>query len=281
MAFGESPTPMRRVALGWCAVAFGSAVVSLVFLDERILVAVVGAIVLTAGLVRPSLGVALLAGLAVTRAPLVVEALHGIPSFILPFSILLVIVGLVRRPRVPFGPELMVPLLLFVSYGLVLLAGTLYAKHPEIVWRVVQSYWKEIAAVAALIILVRSGNMLRAAVWGVVIAGLLLSTINVWQELTGSYHDTFFGFASPKFGTVAGTRRYRIGGPVGDPNFFAQTMVVVVAVAWGRARDEARRSLRAVAACAVGLGVATIIFTSSRGGWIALATVLVLLLWRS
>ena len=92
----------------------------------EVLIVAVGVIVLAAGVARPALGVMLLAGLEVTRASLVVEELHGVPSFIVPYALLLFVVGLVRRPRdEPFGPEVMVPVVVLACYGVVLLSGVL------------------------------------------------------------------------------------------------------------------------------------------------------------
>ena len=137
-----------------------------------VLIVVLGVIVLAAGVACRLLGVMLLAGLEVTRASLVVEELHGVPSFIVPYALLLFVVGLVRRPRdEPFGPEVMVPVVVLACYGVVLLSGVLDAPRPTVVWAGVQAYAKELTVVAALVVLVRTPAMLRAAVWGAVLAG--------------------------------------------------------------------------------------------------------------
>ncbi len=258
-----------------------AAVTAFAFADARLLVIAAGAVVLATGLANPAFGAMLLAGLEVTRASLVVEELHGFPSFIVPYAILLLVVGLVRRPAAsPFGPEVMVPVVVLACYGVVLLSGVLYASRPTVVWAGAQAYVKELTVVAALVVLVRTPAMLRTAVWGAVLAGGLLGALNSWQHLTGTFDTTMLGFARPVFGVVDGVSRHRIGGPLADPNAFAQTMVVVLALAAERAWHERQWLFRAAASTSAVVSALTVVLTSSRGGWLALGAVCLAFAWR-
>jgi O-antigen ligase len=60
-------------------------------------------------------------------------------------------------------------------------------------------------------------------------------------------------------------------GPVGDPNFYAMVMLVLVPLALERLLDERSRLFRMMALWALTVIVLTIVFTYSRGGFVALA----------
>ena len=68
---------------------------------------------------------------------------------------------------------------------------------------------------------------------------------------------------------------WRLVGPIDDPNFYGQILVVLVPLAWDRLVHEPRRWLRPVAGAALVGCVMAIGFTYSRG---ALAALVVMLL---
>jgi putative inorganic carbon (hco3(-)) transporter len=113
-------------------------------------------------------------------------------------------------------------------------------------------------------------------VWTLVAAGLFLGAVSVFQYLTGTFANAYGGFAQANVQNIAGASEgYRIGGPIGDPNFFAQIMVVLVPLAMDRMIREKNRWLRLIAAAALVICILTIVFTFSRGGFLALLVVLV------
>jgi O-antigen ligase len=270
----------REVAIGGSIAAGVLAALSVG--EPGLLVVAAGVVVLVASLLHPGFGVGVLAALEVTRASLVLEELHDVPSFVVPFSAIVLVAGVLWWPphELP-GPSLLLPVILLVSYGAVLLVGVFHADEPGVVWAGTQSYAKEMLAVLAVLVVVGSAGRLRAAVWGVVLAGLVVAAVNVGQHLTGTFDTTWYGFARPVMDEVAGVERYRIGGPLADPNFFAQTLVVVVALAVERTWNERALAVRLVAGTAAALGALAVVFTNSRGGWIGLAAVAVLGAWRA
>jgi len=130
-------------------------------------------------------------------------------------------------------------------------------------------------AVAVLAgMLLRRSSALRVVVWVLVGGGAVLATLSVVQVVTGSFDTAFGGFAQSAVQNIyAQTDDVRVSGPIGDPNFYAQLLVMLVPLAYDRMRDETSRWLRlaagyAAAACSVG-----VILTFSRGAALALVVV--------
>jgi O-antigen ligase len=118
-------------------------------------------------------------------------------------------------------------------------------------------------------------------IWVMVTGGALVATLTVFQFLTGRFGTTFFGFGqSAVQNIVGGVDDVRISGPIGDPNFYAQLLVLLIPLALDRAFAETRRSRRLAAWCAAALMAASVVFTFSRGGILALGVVALLMLLR-
>jgi putative inorganic carbon (HCO3(-)) transporter len=157
-------------------------------------------------------------------------------------------------------------------YGLVLLASSFVADDRDVTFAVVTEFVQVALVVAALVVLVRDRDGLRAAVWGIVLAGGGVAAISVVQYVTGSYGSSFFGLAhAARMNIVGEIDDFRIAGTLEDPNFFAQMMVVVVPLGIERARNEHHTGARALAAVCASLAGLAMLFTSSRGGLIGLA----------
>jgi len=99
-----------------------------------------------------------------------------------------------------------------------------------------------------------------------------MGTISVFQYLTGNFGNDFWGFAQVNYMQYAGdVEGYRTSGPVGDPNYYAMLMLVLVPLALERVFDEQRPVLRLAALFALVIIALSVIFTYSRGGFVALA----------
>ena len=135
------------------------------------------------------------------------------------------------------------------------------------------------AVIAILLILsIQSKERLRVVAWGFLATGILLGTIGVIQYVTGSFTNDYWGLAeSSLMNIVSGVEGYRIKGTYGDPNFFAQIMLVIVPIAMNRYMHEKNGWLKVLAAISLAVSFLTVIFTFSRGGFLALCVVLGLL----
>jgi O-antigen ligase len=131
--------------------------------------------------------------------------------------------------------------------------------------------------VLVIINLLTSRIALWRTAWVLVLVGALLGTISMYQVLTSSYGFEFGGFGRIKFAHIVGSlHEPRIAGPVGDPNFYAQVLVMLVPIALYRLWGEASIRLKVAAAYALAATILALVFTYSRGGALALGVVLVL-----
>ncbi len=135
---------------------------------------------------------------------------------------------------------------------------------------------------AALFVLVAASlstlAALRRATWTLVAAGILVTAFSIYQHLAGTFDVTYAGLATVwkthLYGTVEG---FRTAGPLGDPNYYAQILVPLLALAFGLSWYERKPWLRASAAAAMLAVTLTVVFTYSRGGLLALGFVMLLL----
>jgi putative inorganic carbon (hco3(-)) transporter len=129
---------------------------------------------------------------------------------------------------------------------------------------------------------VRSPEMMRAVIWGLLSAGGVMGAVSIWQEATHAYHQTLFGFARVsidafKVGDSLNGKvlRPRLTGPIGDTNRYAQVLLVLVPLAVSRMRVERDARLRWLAAGLAGLSLSGMVLTFSRGAAVALALLVV------
>lgn len=242
------------------------------------LAALIGFVITVA---RVEFGLLLLVFLTYTRLSDIAYHYHGAPSIAKSFVVLLLIALLVRWAIFREQPERwQKPLLLTTLYGLVGLGSMLYAAEPLLVWDALRDYVKDalIAVVAAS--LLSRGPLFRRALWAFLLAGILIGSFSVYQFLTKTFTNNYGGFAQAEYMQITtGTNDYRIAGVVGDPNFFAQIMVVLVPIALERVLHERRPFLRFLAGVALLLSALSVLYTYSRGGFLALAVSLLIFLF--
>jgi O-antigen ligase len=106
-----------------------------------------------------------------------------------------------------------------------------------------------------------------------------LALLSLFQIATGRYDQEFFGFASVQTGTIySDVSGARISGPIGDPNFYGQILLIALPLAVAGAivtPSWIRRVFFAVAALLI---TAITLLTYSRGAMLALAVMTVILL---
>ncbi|MEY2404612.1 MAG: hypothetical protein QOD38_2163, partial [Acidimicrobiaceae bacterium] len=246
----------------------------MVILSLLAVAAIVGAFVL---LGRPAFGAGLLTFCLFTRLPEIAESRFHVPTITVPLAIAVGVLGVSAAAKRGYAPTAVpLTLVLLGTRAAVMLLGWPAALNQAEVMPAVLEFVRDGAVIVGLVAAVCTPGALKSAVYGVITAGLLLGGIACLQFARGDYHNTYMELAkAPLVGVVGTTQGNRAAGPLGDPNFFAQSMVVVVALALERAFREPRRLLRTLALVTVGVGSITVLLTLSRGGLIALAAVLV------
>ena len=176
-------------------------------------------------------------------------------------------------------PNILVPGLLMFVYGLVLFAALLYAKNPDESMEGLLDYIKDAIIAIIIILLLTRGSTLRGVIWALLVAGIFMGTISVYQQLTGTFENVYWGFGQANQQQIVGTQSdYRIAGPIGDPNFYSQVMLVLIPLALDRLWQEKRPFLRLLAAWALGVSALTVIFTFSRGAFLAIVVMGIVML---
>ena len=243
---------------------------------------------LVAAVARPDLSVAVVAGLVMANAGLVLGDTYGAPN--VTRAAIAVAGGAVllhagaRRAALAGGPVHVA----FAVYALVRLWSALAAPFPQPFSDILQ----ELTFGAGILLLLTaagsSDTWLRRAVAGVT-AGAALVSLAVQLKLLG-VGGTWSGFA----GNVALTQdkldimarslsapseEGRVAGPVGDPNFWAQALLIAVPLAVWLARTAAGRRARWAWWAAAGLVLVCLLETGSRGGLLGLTAAAAILMW--
>jgi O-antigen ligase len=112
---------------------------------------------------------------------------------------------------------------------------------------------------------------------------LLVSLANIVLEFTGMPSTIWGAPTQIQIEAEPGQRFMRVGGTVGSPNFAAAYLSILLASAASILFADLGRKLKWLAIAVLGLGGVALIFTFSRGGWLATAlavTLICLLCWR-
>ncbi len=234
-----------------------------------------GAVVAMITLFRVDIGLYALIFMAYLRISDIAIDYYGVPSIFKPFIGLLIaaiLIQWVRTREIQKGWGRAA--LLVLAYGLVIFTSLLYAINFTTASSVASDFAKNGVITILLVILVQQRVTFRRSLWVIVVAGLFTGTISVFQYLTKTFTNPYWGFGQAQIlNIVTGTEDYRISGPIGDPNFYAQILVVIVPIAFHFMMTEKKLLLRIAAAWSLTVSSLSIIFTFSRGGAIALGVV--------
>lgn len=209
--------------------------------------------------------------------PGVAVQVHGLPSALGgAFVLLLLIPFLVdirRGEPIRLTPTLGIMVVLFLFTTI----STLMSAYPELA---ISGLEKQVIEGLLLYFLltnvVRTRDVLRRALWMIIVATSILAVLTIFQGLTGAYFRPFFGFAQPDPATFAGQGLdWRASGPFGDPNYYGQILVVGIAIALVFCWRERTAALRLAAGGAALLMLYAVALTSSRGAGVAFLLLLV------
>lgn len=254
---------LSGIGMGMMTIALGSPALVAVFALSVILVIIT--------LVHPEFGIAILTVMTFTRVSDILVAYHHAPSTVQPFMVLLVFsAGLyyVRARRRPVGLQQVVVCLLL--YGFVVFLSLIYAKDLLLAEAGLESYVKDAFVAFLVVLLVQNVSALRQVIWALLFVGIVLGTLSVYQYVTGTYSNTYWGFAQALLSNLPGESGYRLGGPFRDSPFFGQILLVFVPLALNRLTHERQLWLRCLAGWCLAVSVLTIILTYSRGAFLGL-----------
>jgi O-antigen ligase len=232
---------------------------------------------------RPDVGLVLLVAFVVLNLSQVLVRQHRVPSLLQLLALPLAVAAAAGRDAGGRRRVAREPLTLaLAAYAVVLFLSTTYAEDPALADERLVENLKALAVCLLAAFLATSLRAVRLGIQTLVAGGGLLAAVAVVQAVSGDFSRRFFGLARVKYAHVYGSQfEPRIAGPLGDPNFFAQVLVMLVPLALFLARGERRPRVRLFALAAGALMVAAVVLTYSRGGALALAGAFALALLAS
>lgn len=265
---------LAGLTVGWLALRLSG---SLQFRPSAVHTAALAAALLAAIpiLWRPVLGVVALVLLVYLNLSDILIRFHDFPSLLQLLAIPLLLVGFVEWRRGALkGFEAWAVALAAASYGLAFVISSTVAEEPAVADARAIEAAKGFAIFALISLLATTPERVRAGAWALIAGGVTLAGISLIQVATGAYRADFGGLGRVEYAQVYGdVLEPRLAGPVGDPNFFAQILVIVVPLALVLAWKERTRWLRLAALGAAAATAAATVLTYSRGGALALGAV--------
>lgn len=228
---------------------------------------------------RPDAGLLLLSGFVYLNLSQVLVRYHGLPSLLRLLAVPVLLAAWAARDREAVRRVIGAPLtLLLVGYSVVLLASTLWAQDTLLADECVSESLKGFIIYFAVALSASSARVVRRGAWVMVASGAFLAALAALQ-MVGNLRDEYGGLARIKYAHIYGrVFEPRVAGPLGDPNFFAQVLVLAVPVALFLAWSARGQRERLLALAGAGLLMLGTMLTYSRGGALALGCVTLLAL---
>jgi O-antigen ligase len=259
-------------------VAVAGSLGALAALEPAVGIALAAAVVVAfAVLARPDS--AAIVGLVAlfSNAAVVAVRLHGFPSVAHAVVPLLLVLPFFHYVVVLRRPVLVAPVLpLLVVFLGIQVVSTLFSRDPATAVGAVARFVAEGLLLFFLVTnVVRTRTMLRRVVWALVLTGAALGALTAYQEYLGSKENDYLGFAQ-RVGlvTIGRANELRPSGPIfGDPNSYAEFMLILVPLGFALFMLSGRRFVRLLAAAATGLVLLGVLLTYSRGAALGFAVV--------
>jgi hypothetical protein len=234
---------------------------------------------------RPNTGTVLFLALAYTNAPVLLGQRIASPHLLGAAMTVLIMVPIVVHMAKRRGLVVDYSFLLMLLLLGALAVSTMFSVDSGIAMNWVLSYLIEGVLIYVLVLnAIRTIRSLKTAMWTLILVGAILGGMALYQELLGSYRQDFGGLMQRNTERMedeaeGGLMREResvkvsnrAGGPTGGPNRFAQILIVILPLAFFRARDEKRKPLRLLAMAAAFLVLCGFFLTYSRGGFLTFA----------
>lgn len=232
---------------------------------------VIGILVAVVTVLNADLGLLVLVFMIYTRFSDVMMR-QGVPSTLQPYMALIAL-GIATRWIFTreFPRDIIKTVGYIIAYALVVLGSVFYASDFTIALDSVVNFLKDGIITIIMVFLINQFATFRKVIWALLAAGIFLGTISVYQGLTGQYDSEFWGFGRSGFLNIVGsTEGNRATGPMGDPNYYAQLMLVLIPIAMNQFVNGKHWLIRGLAGWATFATVMTVIFTYSRGAVVAL-----------
>ncbi len=248
------------------------------------MLAVVGVAFVT--IVRPTSAVLAVAAIVYSNTAALAVTFYGAPSIVAAaVPVLLVAPGLYYlgfqyRPLIipPAAPWLLALLAIQLVSGLL-------ARDPSDATSYIFTFVLEGLVVFFLVVnAIRERRMLYLTLWVLLLTGAGLGLVSGLQQVTQTYYTAYLGFGQigdgvvPLSATLGAELRPRLAGPIGESNYYAQYLLMLVPIGIVLAGIERDRVRKLAALGATGLVIIGMATAASRGAALGLAFVLLVLM---
>ncbi len=178
--------------------------------------------------------------------------------------------------RFHFFPRITIPALCYLE---VCILSLLWAPRTDLAVLEIVHMSKILLMYFVVANLLFNTDDVRFMLWALVGTVLLESSLAILQFTTGrSLALDLFGEMQVRIEEFS--RLERVGGTLGHPNRLAMYLEFLLPLCFGLSLLEQKRSLKLAAGLIFALGLAAMILTGSRGGWIAVAfSLLIFFIW--
>ncbi|MCI0395011.1 MAG: O-antigen ligase family protein [Chloroflexi bacterium] len=289
--FAESAPfhPYRRLLLPPLVALVLTLAAALLAAQEPLL-AVAMVVLLPLGLalfILPELATLTVLFLLYSNALIVSVKFHDVPKTVggaLPLALLgipLITYLVFRRQKLIYHAQLVV---LIAFYLLAQILGALFTDYnAEAFQSVIEIILEGIILYFLVINAIRTPATLRRAIWALLLAGLILGGVPIFQQITGTFDNNYAGFgqlSDTGFGTgeeniFGEVRQFRLAGSIGEKNRYAQIMLMLIPLGLYRFWGERPAWLRWLALlCTMVIGVGFVL-AFSRGGAVSFVLIVV------
>jgi O-antigen ligase len=197
----------------------------------------------------------------------------GLPSLNQPLVALILLCvitnQILRTGRVNFTIHLSrVEWSLGIFYS-ILITTVFVARDRSSAIDLINTFTRNLVILYCIITALNTPQKWKQGIWVAIITAAILSSMGVFQLITGNTGFTFWGFAKRSIlGQYTDEGVLRYGGPIGESNIWAQTLLAVLFLAIYRIIDEKDLKLKYVAGIASLLIAGAIFYTYSRGAFV-------------
>lgn len=208
----------------------------------------------------------------------------GLPSVIKPLVAIVAFAILVRyinSTRVPGGRFRTGGILTFLFIFFVITAFSYLAADDKVrAITAILDLGKDIVIIFCILFTLRRPHTWKQSAWIVILITAVLCLLGSYQVVSGNYTQEFFGLARVVEDVGSDYTTYRIAGPIKEPNIWGQIVVAVVPLVIYRVVYEQRMRMKLFMVGILGILLFEVLNTYSRGAYVALAIVVVLVLLR-
>jgi len=205
---------------------------------------------------------------------------YGLPGIIKPLVVVVFCAIIIRNyfaGQIPVDrPKTSRIELFLIVYFLAVAASFLVAANKDRALESILDFAKDIVIIYCVLFALRRPEIWKQTIWVIIITTAILCLFGVYQNITGNYTQTFFGLADVKFDPDGSMR---LGGPINEPNMWAQVLTAVVPLVIFRIIHERRKLTKLFSVLILVVILFNLLNTYSRGGYLALSVAVILTLF--